>query len=254
MNNKITLLFLLAIFILGCDKDRTIEMASESLTENDLKICENQKCPEITINYLVIFGKDAIADQINKKINNFIIESLMFEEDSSKIAKSIDEAATNFAKVYFEDKSNFPDMAADYSAEISVSEIYNSPTLISFEMRQYLYTGGAHGFGSTSFLNIDPKTGKELTLDELVKNKEKFNAFAEKEFRKQQNIHKDQSINEPGFWFEEDEFHLPETVGFTSDSLIFVYNQYDIASYADGQIELKIALTDAAPFLNKPEK
>src|SRR5690554_7689018 len=119
-------------------------------------------------------------------------------------------------------------MAADYFAEVSISEIYNTPELICFEMRQYLYTGGAHGYGTTTFLNIDPETGNEVSIDNIVNDKKKFIAFAESKFRSQQNIDKDQSINEVGFWFEDDTFYLPETVGFTTDSLIFVYNQYDI--------------------------
>src|SRR5690606_30116260 len=127
----------------------------------------------------------------------------------------------------------------------------SSPTLISLEMAQYLYTGGAHGYGSTSFMNIDPKTGEELSLEKLIQDTSKFTSFAEDEFRKQQNIKKNQSINDLGFWFEGDTFYLPETVGFTDDSMIFIYNQYDIASYADGPIELKISLSQAKPFLNK---
>lgn len=252
MNNKFTLLFLFGILTLSCENERKIEIASESLTENELKLCGDRKCPEITINYLKVFGDNEIANRINKKIQDFVVGSLMYEEDSLQTAQSIEEAANNFARIYFEDKAQFPDMVADYSAEISVTEIYNSPTLICFEMRQYLYTGGAHGFGATSFLNIDPNTGEELSSDEIFKNKEDFTAFAEMKFRENQNIAKDQSINEPGFWFEDDTFNLPETVGFTPDSLIFVYNQYDIASYADGPIELKIPLADAMPFLNKP--
>ena len=172
-----------------------MEILAESFTENELELCKDKQCPEITINYVTVFGDEAIADLMNKKIRDFVIGSLMFEEDSSEIMESIDAAAANFARIYFEDKEKFPDMAADYSAEISVSEIYNSSALICFEMRQYLYTGGAHGYGATFFLNIDPNTGKELTLDELFRSKEKFTAFAENKFRKQQNIHKDQSIS-----------------------------------------------------------
>lgn len=253
MINKITILIILGVLILGCSEERKIELASENLTENDLDICKDRKCPEITIGYLQVMGNDEVANSINKKIKDFIIGSLMFEEDSSQTATSVDEAATNFARIYFEDLAQFPDMAADYSAEISVSEIYASNELICFEMRQYLYTGGAHGFGSTAFMNINPKTGKELTIDELLDNKNKFTTFAETKFRKQQNIAMDQSINEPGYWFEEDTFYLPDTMGFTQDSLIFVYNQYDIASYADGPIELKISLKDAKPFLKIQE-
>jgi|SRR5690554_3684068 len=252
MKNKVIILFLFSFIAISCDQEKSLEIAPKSFTEGDLNLCKDRKCPEITINYVEAFGNNEIAGRINKKLNDFIINSLMISENSPEAAQTIEEASNNFANSYFEDQSRFPDMAGDYFAEVSITEIYNSPELICFEMRQYLYTGGAHGYGTTSFLNIDPETGYEVSTDDVIIDKKKFIAFAESKFRSQQNIDKDQSINEVGFWFEDDTFYLPETVGFTSDSIIFVYNQYDIASYADGPIELKIPLKDAKPFLNKP--
>ena len=249
MNNKIVAIFLIGFLSVACEKERKMVINGGNLTENDLDICKNANCPEITINYLKVLGDDEVAKKINKKINDFITSSLASGEDEKSEAKTIKEAATNFVKSYNADRSRFPDMAADYFAEISINEIYNSPSHICLELRQYLYTGGAHGYGTASFINFDPKTGNELTADELFKNKKDFTVFAEKKFRQQQKIGPDQSINDPGFWFENNVFHLPNSVGFTQDSLIFVYNQYDIASYADGPIELKIALNEAEPFL-----
>jgi hypothetical protein len=234
----------------GCNQEKNIEFSSESFTEKELSICKDSKCPEVTINYVEVFGDDDVSEKINNKIKKFIFASLLMVEDTIPTAKTIQEAATGFIEAYKSDKAQFPDMAGEYFAEISVNEIYNSKEHLCFEMRQYLFTGGAHGYGTTSFLNIDPKTGEELTSEELFKNNEKFTAFAEKKFRAQQKIGNDQSINVNGFWFENDEFYLPESVGFTQDSLIFVYNQYDIASYADGPIELKIAMKEAEPFLS----
>ncbi|MCB0465279.1 MAG: DUF4163 domain-containing protein [Aequorivita sp.] len=250
MNNKITVVALIALITVGCNQERDIEFSSESFTEKELSICKNSKCPEVTINYVEVFGDDAVSEKINKKIKNFIFTSLLMGEDTIPKAKTIQEAATGFIEVYNADKAQFPDMAGNYFAEISVNEIYTSKEHLCFEMRQYLFTGGAHGYGTTSFLNIDPKTGEELTSKELFKNNTEFTAFAEKKFRIQQKIDKDQSINENGFWFENDKFYLPESVGFTQDSLIFVYNQYDIASYADGPIEMKIGMKEAEPFLS----
>ena len=250
MNNKIIVLFLIGLLTGACEREKNIQINAGSLTENDLALCKNSNCPEITLNYLEISGDETIAEKINNKIKEFIISSLTLGEEGKPTAKTIEEAAANFVEAYRADKARFPDMAADYFAEISVTELYNSPTHICLELRQYLYTGGAHGYGTTSFINIDPETGNELTDTELFKNKKEFAAFAEKKFREQQKISQDQSINEPGFWFEDNSFHLPESVGFTQDSLIFVYNQYDIASYADGPIELKIALSEAAPYLD----
>lgn len=250
MNNKFTVVALIALITVGCNQEKNIEFSSESFTEKELSICKNSKCPEVTINYVEVFGDDKVSEKINKKIKNFIYSSLLMGEDSIPTAKSIQEAATGFIEIYNADKAQFPDMAGEYFAEISVNEIFTSKEHLCFEMRQYLFTGGAHGYGTTSFLNINPKTGEELTSKELFKNNKDFTAFAEKKFRAEKKIAKDQSINENGFWFENDQFYLPESVGFTQDSLIFVYNQYDIASYADGPIELKIAMKEAEPFLS----
>lgn len=250
MNNKITVAVLIALISVGCNQEKNIEISSESFTEKELKICENSKCPEVTINYVEVFGDDEISEKINKKIKNFIFTSLLMGEDTIPTAKTIQEAATDFIKTYKADKAQFPDMAGEYFAEISVNEIYSSEEHWCFELRQYLFTGGAHGYGTTSFMNINPQTGEELTSKELFKNNKEFTAFAEKKFRAQQEIAEEQSINNTKFWFENDEFYLPESVGFTPDSLIFIYNQYDIASYADGPIELKIAVKEAEPFLN----
>lgn len=251
MNHKIPLLaIIIASFILvSCNKDKTIEISAQSFTENELSICKDGDCPEVTINYVEVFGNDEIADKMNDKFKHFIFRSLQMGEDTIPSAKTIPEAATAFVKAYQADRAQFPDMAGEYFAEISINEIYSTPKHLCFELIQYMYTGGAHGYGTTSFLNIDPKTGEEIQKEELFKNKAELTAFAEQKFREQQKIDQGESINATGYWFDDEKFYLPESAGFTQDSLIFIYNQYDIASYADGPIELKIALDEAKPFL-----
>ncbi|MCG2417563.1 DUF3298 and DUF4163 domain-containing protein [Aequorivita sp. F47161] len=250
MYYKITVAVFIALICVGCNQEKNIEISSESFTEKELKICENSKCPEVTINYVEVFGDKAVSEKINQKIKNFIFNSLLLGEDTVPTATTIQEAATEFIEAYKADKAEFPDMAGEYFAEISVNEIYNTEEHMCFEMRQYLYTGGAHGYGTTTFLNVNPQTGEELTSAALFNNRKEFTAFAEKKFRKQQEIAEDQGINDTKFWFKNEKFYLPESVGFTQDSLIFIYNQYDIASYADGPIELKIAIKDAESFLS----
>ncbi len=250
MNNKIAFAVLTAFTLISCERENNLALSSESFTEMDLAICKNAKCPEITINYVEAIGDSQVSEKINKKIRNFIFASLLMGEDSIPTAKTISEAATFFIEAYQADKSQFPDMAGEYFAEISVNQIYGTNELWCFELGQYLYTGGAHGYGTTSFLNVNPNTGEEIATTNLFKNKTEFIAFAEKKFRSQQKIPQDQAINDAGYWFEGDTFHIPESIGFTQDSIIFVYNQYDIASYADGPIEIKIPLNEAKPYLN----
>ena len=250
MNNKIALFAFIATVVVGCKEDKSIEITSQSFTERELPICENSNCPEITINYIEVFGNEKISEKINNKLNDFILKSLLMGEDSIPTVKTIKQAATAFVESYNRDKAQFPDMAGEYFAEISVNEIYSTPNHLCFELIQYLYTGGAHGYGTTSFLNIDPKTGEELSQKNLFKDKKELTEFAEHKFREQQKIAKGESINSTGYWFEDEKFYLPESAGFTQDTLIFIYNQYDIASYADGPIELKIAMKEINPFLS----
>ena len=250
MKYKITILFLFVLVIWSCSRETKIEFFSESFTEKDLDICKSGGCPEITINYIQLSGDKEVSRKTNNQIQQFIIASLLMGEDSIPKAKTVEEAVINFIEAYKADKAQFQDMTGEYFAEITVNDIYTSSEIISFDMRQYLFTGGAHGYGTTSFLNIDPQTGEELKAESIFNDKKGITDLAEKKFRIQQKIAQDKSINESGYWFEEDVFYLPESVGFTHDSLIFIYNQYDISSYADGPIELKISKNDAESFLN----
>ncbi|MAP80562.1 MAG: hypothetical protein CL526_05685 [Aequorivita sp.] len=249
MFKNLLLLAITTLLFVGCSSEKEIEISSQSFTEKELEICQDEACPEVTINYVKINGDSEVSKTINHKIKNFIITSLLMGEETKPTAQDIRSAVKGFVEVYFSDKNQFPNMAGEYFAEITINEIYVSENIISFEMSQYLYTGGAHGYGRTTFLNVNPKTGDTYTFSELFQNKEEFISVAEKKFREQQNISENQGINDTKFWFKDDAFHLPESVGFTQDSLIFIYNQYEIASYADGPIELKIARKEATPYL-----
>ncbi|RMA66153.1 DUF3298 and DUF4163 domain-containing protein [Ulvibacter antarcticus] len=250
MNNKIALLLVLIITLHGCKRNSFVVFSSENFTENALESCKTIGCPEITINYLSVSSEGEVSEKINAKINKFIIEALNIGDDSIAHAATISEAATDFIKTYRLHSAEFPDMATDYFAEITVSEMFHTSDLISLSFRKYLYTGGAHGYEKLSFLNIDPQTGEEIPSEEIIKDINRFTQFAEERFREKFGIAKNENINSNGFSFENDQFHLPESIGVSKSALLLLYNQYDIASYADGPIELKIPLKDVEPFLN----
>lgn len=231
----------------SCQDEQNLELRGRSFTEKELDICQTEDCPEITVDFIEVHGKNSISEKINKKIHDIIVSSFYLE--TVKYDATIEQAATDFAIAYFEDRKEFPDMTAVYSAAITIREIYSAPDVISFEVYQYLYTGGAHGYGSTSFLNINPNTGAEYTWEDLFDESPEFVALAENRFRTEKNIPMEQSINERGYWFEDDTFYLSQHVGFLQDSLVFVYNQYDIASYAEGPIEIKLSKKELEPFL-----
>lgn len=256
MIKKITLstLYVLFVFLTSCQKDKVeLTWETKSFTENDMELCNEIPCPEITVEYLHFQGDDLAASKINEKISEFIINSLELNLETPSDVESIDEAAENFATIYYKDLQDFPEMTGEYVSKIRIKELYSDSEIISLEMFQYLYSGGAHGYSSTHFMNLNPKTGKEYSMEDIFTDSEAFKAYAETKFRQDHGISPEAAINETGFWFNDNTFSLPTSFGFTSDSLIFIYNQYDIASYADGSIELRMSKNDVATFL-KPLK
>ncbi|MEX0362627.1 MAG: RsiV family protein, partial [Allomuricauda sp.] len=118
----------------------------------------------------------------------------------------------------------------------------------------YTFTGGAHGYSAVTFLNFDKIKGQETEQWELFEDEEGFVNYAETKFRIQEGIPQDANINGTGFMFEGDHFHLSENLGYTQDGIQLIYNQYEIASYADGPKILTIPFAEANKYLKRPVK
>jgi len=248
---KLKLVFILLLSVLvSCKKASTVSFSSENFSESELQICENDPCSKIDIDYIIASGNKEVTENINTKIETYIISKLFLGEDEQPSAKTIKEAANQFVIAYRDHKNEF-EYNLEYEAEISVSKVFENTNLTSLQFQSYLYTGGAHGYGSTEFKNFDLHTGKEINTSDLFNDYNGFLKLVETEFRKEFKIPEEESINYNGFWFDDDIFYLPESIGFLKKELLFIYNQYDIASYAEGPIVFSISKKKATPFIKK---
>ena len=250
--NYLFRLLLLLIILSGCANEPTLSFSPEAFTETQLEICKTEACSSIAINYPKANGDPFISEKINNVISNYIIQGLFLGDDSAPSAKTIEQAAKDFILAY---RDHQPDMPTDldfggYEAEISVRESYENEQIVSLECTLFLFTGGAHGYGGTSYLNFDLATGALIENVNLFVNYPEFEAYAETKFKEAQGIPKNDNINASGFWFENDTFYLSETIGFDQENLLIIYNSYEISSYAAGPIVLEIPLTEVAPFLD----
>lgn len=249
MNNKIfPLLIVLIIFTSGCRK--ALETHPTSTASETLPECATITCPSIDIAYLTVRGTDSASEKINAEIEDFIIQSLYIGEDEEgSDAQSIEKAMKEFIQLYRTHSAEFPGLSAEYFAEITVLQTYNTKELLSVSCRNYLYTGGAHGYGSVTYKNFNPKNGALLYYEDVFEDVSAFEAIAEKLFRKEHSIPEGETINATGFWFEDDVFYLPETFGISKEFVTLQYNQYDIASYAAGPIEVEIPISEVSDLL-----
>ncbi len=204
-------------------------------------------CAEISIEVPEAISNRKISETINNAIREEVISIMSFDEEKS--VTDIPAALISFNQGYEDLITLFPDESIPWEAWIKGKIAFENKDLVTIELSSYIFTGGAHGYGSRRFLNFDKNKAIELSSDELFKNQRKFMDFAESQFRMKQDIPEGVSINSTGFMFEQDSFYLPENIGFTKDGLILLYNPYEVASYADGTIELTLPYEEVAEYL-----
>lgn len=238
------------------DNDQKVEVETEvlgfaevGLTPEDFSACDDAKCPEIRVNYLKFRKNQKVANTINTYNQEQIIKIFNNTEADSN-AKSVKAAIEEFIADYQNFKKDFPESQAGYEIETSQNVLHQNKKLLVVETDFYLFTGGAHGYGATLYANFNSATGELLQTKDLFSKLSAFKDFAEKKFRKKYEILEDDNINSKGFFFENDTFALPENIGITATEVVLVYNQYEAASYAEGQLKLTFPKERVAQWLS----
>jgi len=250
MNYAFRLLFFL-LLLSGCKNETQLIFSSEIVTEKTLDICQNEFCSPVTIDYVIASGDKAISEKINSEIETYIIEALFLGDDAKPTANDITQAVRDFILAYRDHQPDIPSEldSGGYEAEISIQNKFQNEQWVCIELTKYLYEGGIHGFESSLFLNFNLQTTELMDYDDLFDDLQGFKILAEDTFRKTQNISKGAPLNESGFWFENETFELPESIGFSETNVILIYNIYEIAPYGVEAFELIIPLEEVEPFL-----
>ena len=246
---KLFLFIITAVLLISCEEETTLTFSEESFTNKTLKECADNSCPKIDITLLRAEGNSELVDIINTKTDSIIINTLSISPDDEERISTIQDGLDNIILSYREFKQDFPTSASEYEIITESRISYESSQIISIAIESYSYWGGAHGYGSIRYLNFDRDEQIYLNTDRLIKNKTAFLKEAENRFRSQQNIPADADINSSGYFFENNTFSLPQNIGFKEGNVVLVFNPYEVASYAEGQIMLNIPLASIKDYL-----
>ncbi len=241
---KVCLIVFSVVLFFGCEKQDRLVFENYTIENED---CGN--CPKISIQYPLALGQDKLSKSINIALSEEVIEKLTYDDDLSP--KNVEEAMQSFSNSFLEIRRDFPDTEAVWEATIEGSISNLDENYLTIQLKTYIFSGGAHGYQATQFLNFDLKRQIEIDAKEMLSNLDGFIGFAEKEFRIQENIPLDQNINSTGFMFPEEQFVLPENMGYTPNGFLMWYNQYEIASYADGPISILLTEEQISPYRKK---
>ncbi|WP_353777281.1 DUF3298 domain-containing protein [Winogradskyella sp. 3972H.M.0a.05] len=229
-------ILLLSLALFSCKKEINIAFSEEAIA--------SVKGAEITILYPEAEGNTPAVSKINKVIENHVVNAISFSEEELTDVHLAD-AVKTFNTEYERFKEEFPDSAQEWTASVEGEVIYQSPEIISVAMNTYLDTGGAHGNDNITFLNFNAETGDLLKNEDILKLNDKLTELAQKYFEEEVNA-EDASIKD---YFFGEPFHLPANIGFTEEGVVFLYNVYEIASYAQGYTEFVIPFSDIDSFL-----
>lgn len=261
---KLFLFILLATIFIRCKKDTPTTNHSETTSVVDTiksefdsldyemkayekRLVEGTDTTEIVLNVPVFKTKSVVTDSISKLILKEV--SGLSYIDSLPQPKDFDAVCTNFITNYKNSLEEDPEFTSAWQVYHTASVDYQSSKLLNLTIDYYGFTGGAHGNGGSYSFFIDVKTGKQIKKESLFRDLKGFTKLAEKHFRKQQNVPANVNINETGYWFTDEKFHLPKNIFLNDTGVKLIYNQYEVASYAEGPIEVLIPYKEADKYL-----
>ncbi len=179
--------------------------------------------------------------------------------DNRAIAKIVDKRVEELNKEYTKNiyniESVIDELNPDYNDtghfdwDKSLKLFSFTPATVTLYFTQSRYTGGAHANYDDYFENYDLKSGKSISLNELVTDMDGFTNSVEEVYKKRYEIPKNEDMTYDG-WFDK-EFRLADSVACTPAGFYFLYNVYEIKAYADGLTPLFVPYSRVKKFLNK---
>lgn len=205
-----------------------------------------------------------------------IIQAEYYAQPESKVQRAVNDAILHDLAEGFIDPENVPEVLNDdafrmravnfeqaqqaYAAEDWMGSDWALELYYDVEerkqvsqvfIREWSYSGGAHGNGYFQAAVFDRTSGALLSPEDFFTDLSALNAICGEEFRKLREIAPDQSLSDAGFEFPDDLFAINGNFYFTDTGFVVYFNSYEIASYADGPTELVVNLEDIRHLLKR---
>ncbi len=235
---------------LQCPDSSRYEMKDLERSSGD---CDDpyRDCVSVKIGYPEIIETPFVDAE--HSLNAFILQALLMPRSEEEQIEDLDELTENFFAEYRKIKQDMPDYSTGWFLERSITVIYNTPRILSLDMNEIAFTGGAHPNSTTNYVSLDISTGMILTLSDILMDDHvrSLNEVAEREFRELKQIPPEEGLDEGGFWLEYGKFKVNDNFAITHEGLAFYFNSYEIAPYADGPTRLVIPYEDLKPLIRK---
>lgn len=258
-------IFLLSFCIVSCNKKIKEKVDTVSfktvMVKEEHHLNDNVKNPvlsiELTYQYPTAYSDDSILKKIRKimladflpnvadttaqpeiAIRTYIKGKIKIYESSEDIIKDED----------MQNSDTQPEVAWKDNTNLLIR--CNASGLLSYTVESNQNSGGAHG--GTTYRNsiIDLKTGDKLGEEDLFTEASLplINDIILKKLELQNKVETPEELEQIGY-FDVSQIGQYKNIYLTSDGLVYTFNEYEIAAYAVGTVEVKLTFKDLEGFI-----
>jgi hypothetical protein len=167
-----------------------------------------------------------------------------------------------FIKDYREDAADMRPAPADtagvgaygiglsYADQMAAYVLCHQGNLLSVAFFRYDYSGGAHGNYGTTTVSYDLRTGQRLPYEAIFQSTAaaQLPAMLGRAVRPLVGLHADEALSKQLFVHK---MPVTHNVFLTPGGVVFVYQPYEIAAYAQGEVRVFLPLSEVQPLLRE---
>ena len=261
------LLLLPLIFLFSCqnqdspavepddDDDVTMPVAQDTVpfevfqfADSATLVQEYQNSPQVVFCVKTLVPKSS-NETLNILINTELAKVIAGEEapiSVTNLPQTIKVASRTVLYNYKKqdvDTADLKEMWSDYSLEqhYQTEALLNTDKLLTLATNHYYYAGGAHGNHYTVLHTFATDSVQLLQFEDIFLP----GLAAELEALLTQKA------MASGISFQTEAIPITENIAFTKEGLLFNYPPYEIASYADGEIEIVLPYAEVSHLLTE---
>jgi hypothetical protein len=136
----------------------------------------------------------------------------------------------------------------NYEDQTATYVLYQQGSLLSLGFFRYNFSGGAHGNYGLTPASYDLRTGRRLRYDDIFRPTaaQKLPALLGQAVRPEVGLQPSEPLDKQLFV---NKMPVTHQVYLTATGAVFVYQPYEIASYAQGEIHVFVPLSSLRPLL-----
>jgi hypothetical protein len=169
--------------------------------------------------------------------------------DMKKDHFDIDSAARTFLLGFREHRRKHPESKGIWFIQLTTDTLYASDRVLTLELQDEWYGGGAHPNSTRRYYSFDRRTGRLLKLRDLFGNIPAVTRIADRIFRTARMIPDTADLRTHGFRFKNGRFRLSDNVGLTKTGVMTYFNPYEVTPYSMGGILVALPLGEIGPYL-----